>query len=107
MAPVCLPQRDQRRRNATRSANGVRESIPAVGRSPGRRDMGPLRMGSAMTPPIPFSPPAYSHCERVDGEHSEHSYRRVFAYVRYGTVLREAINEPLPFHPDEVRARIK
>jgi hypothetical protein len=82
-------------------------------------------MGSAMTSPISFSSPAFSHGERVDGEHSEHSYRRVFAMfartsrtmfanvrVRlrmfaYGTVPREAVNEPLPFHPDEVRAKIK
>ena len=56
---------------------------------------------------------------------NEHPYRGVFVFVRrtppnnvrqcscspemfaYGTVPREAVNEPLPFHPDEVRARIK
>ena len=40
--------------------------------------------------------------------------RTIFANVRvrlkmfaYGRVPREAVNEPLPFHPDEVRAKIK
>jgi hypothetical protein len=82
-------------------------------------------MGSAMTLSGSFFPPANSHGEHVDGEQSEHSYRRVFAMfartsrtmfanvrVRlkmfaYRPVPREAINEPLPFHPDEVRAKIK
>ena len=40
-------------------------------------------MGSAMTLSGSFFSPANSHGERVDGEHGEHSYRRVFAmYAR-------------------------
>jgi hypothetical protein len=82
-------------------------------------------MDSAMTSSVSFFPrlthmanmwmankanTPIGECSPCSREHREQMFANVRVRLKmfaYGIVPREAINEPMPFHPDEVRAKIK